>query len=181
MFLSHQQTGFILIICLIVLTVLTMVVMQSMQSSSLQHVMADDVRDGIEAMSHAEATLRSAELRLENLNELDDFDGSSEDCLSPDIYVYAWREVDWNERACAAEQGFYIIQHLSSTPIVSADDNSDDIPIQFIETFEISVKGLSANKQAVIYLESIFNHTFDELSPSHSSLLGRRSWRKSGI
>ena len=64
---------------------------------------------------------------------------------------------------------------------MNADDNSDDMPIQVIETFKISVKGLSANKQAIIYLESIFNLTFHELSPSHSSLLGRRSWRKNGI
>lgn len=71
-----KTTGFILVICLVILMLLTMVVMRSMQSSSLQHHMSDDLRDGIEAMSNAESALMAAQSIIEQLSNYDDFDRS---------------------------------------------------------------------------------------------------------
>lgn len=175
-----NQGGLVLTICLIIMTILTLVVMQSMQSSSLQGVMADNMRDEIEAMSNAESTLLAAESMLESLVSYEAFDTHRDDGMSDDVYVDAWREVDWVTQVHATSDGAYIVQHLSSTPVVGMkNDHSNDTHIHIIDSFKITVKGMSANKQTVVFLESIFNNSLNK--QRQSPLLGRCSWFKSGV
>lgn len=175
-----NQLGSILTICLIIMTLLTLIVMQSMQISSLQNVMADDVRDDIEAMSQAETTLRMAEFMLENLIDYQAFDSNRDDGLTVDMYVQAWREVDWMTQAHVTEYGSYIVQYLGSTAVTASNNNhSSDMHNHTIESFKITVRSLSVNNQTVIYLESYFNNSLNK--QLQSPLLGRRSWFKSRV
>ena len=175
-----KKTGFILVICLIILMLLTMVVMRSMQSSSLQHHMADDFRDGIVAMSNAESALIAAQGMIEQLSDYDDFDLNLDDGLSIDIYSHAWKQVDWPTQARTTENGSYIVQYIGSNILQHKEhDSADNTLVDIVDSFKITAKGVSKNNQAIIFLEVMFYYSLSV--QSQSQLLGRRSWHRVGL
>ena len=179
-FRGVKYAGFILVICLIILMLLNMVVMRSMQSSSLQHHMSDDLRDGIEAMSNAESALMAAQSMKEKLSNYDDFDLNLDDGLSVDIYNNAWKQVDWQTQARATENGSYVIQYIGSRILQHEDhDGTDDMQVESTDSFKITAKGVSKNNQAIIFLEVMFYYSLSV--QSQSQLLGRRSWHRVGL
>lgn len=73
----NRQSGAVLIISLVLLLVITMLAVGSMQSSTLEERMAGNTRDRNLAFQSTESAIREAEVFIENIVSLGNFDGTA--------------------------------------------------------------------------------------------------------
>ena len=167
-----RQTGAVVVSSLIILALITVLLIQSMQSSSMQTLMAGNFSDYVEAIANAESALKRAEYFISQLHDYDRFDNDLSDALASDLYDDIWRQINWNNQAHNAEYGRYVIQHLATT-VTEAQQHDSGAELL---VFKITVRATSNNGRALVYIESLYNHTREKLA--NHTLQGRRSWRE---
>ncbi|SFR60886.1 type IV pilus assembly protein PilX [Marinobacter gudaonensis] len=113
-----RQAGAALILSLLMLLVLTLLAVSSMQGTIMQERMVSGEREGMQSLEIAESALRDAELYIENVNLLSEFDGSGglygETDTAPDPKTFDWTG-STNVRTANAVDGVtprYFIQHM---------------------------------------------------------------------
>lgn len=112
------QAGAALILSLLMLLVLTLLAVSSMQGSIMQERMVSGEREGMESLEIAESALRDAELFVENVNLLSEFDGTGglygENDAAPNPLTLDWL-ASANVLDADAVDGVtprYFIQHM---------------------------------------------------------------------
>ncbi len=134
--------------------------------------MAGNFSDQVEAIANAENTLKQGEYLIRQLQQLDRFDSDLSDALAGDLYDDIWRQINWTSQSHATGYGRYVIQHLTTLVTPTQQPDSEEQ----ILVFKITVRATSNNGKALVYIESIYNHTSAKLT--EHSLQGRRSWRE---
>ena len=176
-FSSRKQCGAVLVVGLLMLTVMTLLAVSSMQSSSLQSLMANNLKDEMTAFEAAESAIRAAEEFLDNgsLN-LGAFDGDKSDGLFANLYDEVWKEIDWTNESVevgsvvvdSAQKGGvktkprYVIQYIG--PVVSEEDRKLNIDNSYevgatealVQMFKITARGTGGSDNTQVVLESMY-------------------------
>lgn len=115
---GYSQSGAALILSLLILLVLTLLAVSSMQGSIMQERMVSGSREGMESLEIAESALRDAEIVIENVNLLSQFDGTDglygELDATPDPLSLNWSASE-DVRSATAVEGVtprFFIQHV---------------------------------------------------------------------
>lgn len=114
----RKQSGAALILSLLILLVLTLLAVSSMQGSIMQERMVSGSREGMQSLEIAESALRDAEIYVESVNLLSEFDGTGglygEDDTAPDPLT-----IDWSTSANVLDADSvngvtpkYFVQHM---------------------------------------------------------------------
>jgi len=116
--LPKMQSGAALILSLLLLLVLTLLAVSSMQGTIMQERMVSGDREGMESLEIAESALRDAELLVESINLLSQFNGTGglfgEDDDAPNPATLDWASSD-NVLTADTVGGVtprYFIQHM---------------------------------------------------------------------
>lgn len=114
----RNQSGAALILSLLLLLVLTLLAVSSMQGTIMQERMVSGEREGMQSLEIAESALRDAELFVENVNLLSEFDGTGglygENEVAPDPLALDWGASE-DVLSADAVDGVtprYFIQHM---------------------------------------------------------------------
>ena len=168
-----SQRGVALFISLVLLLVLTIIGVSAVQTTSLEVRMARNDYDSLLAFQAAESALRDAEVAIEALLTLDDFD----DTGSLGLWEIAeldeaprWETANWNGATSVvaasvmdevSAQPRYIIEHAATVQrsegieLGNSYDNTGAVA-DSIEMFRITARGVGGTDQAVVMLQSVF-------------------------
>lgn len=119
----RRQSGAVLIISLVLLLVITMLAVGSMQSSTLEERMAGNTRDRNLAFQSTESAIREAEVFIENIVSLGNFDGTA------GLYGQTHAEPSYYDTATWSTASNYVV--------ANTDFGSYQAPRYFIKYFTV--------------------------------------------
>lgn len=173
-----SQTGVALFISLVLLLVLTIIGVSAVQTTSLEVRMARNDYDSLLAFQAAESALRDAEVAIEALLTVDNFD----DVGTNGLWEIAdmdeaprWETANWagGSTVVAASamdevnaQPRYIIEHAATVQraegieIGNDYDNTGAVS-DSIEMFRITARGVGGTDQAIVFLQSVYGRILD--------------------
>lgn len=177
--LGNRQSGAVLIVGLIMLLLMTIVGLAAIRGSSLQELMAGNLRDRNLAFQAAEAGLRAGESRLrDTVVALPVFNGSVAG-LQPDLNqptktpVVQWSTADWaagNNSALTAMgldlagQPRYVIEKLEVSALEAAAAEGSGIDLASMdgagvippEIYRTSSRGVGGTTDADVVVQSVY-------------------------
>jgi len=174
---KHNQAGVVLIIGLVMMLLLTIVGLAAIKSTSLQEMMAGNMKDSNMAFQSAEASLRAAE-RLISLQQVcttgyPNANGCYTDQLLqvPPVNVAAWTANQWTANSIelqlklnVSKQPRVVIEQVSSS-IGSGTSSDDCIEMSLgcqtatsgtINVFRITSLGYGGTENSQVILQSTF-------------------------
>lgn len=176
--LGNRQSGAVLIVGLIMLLLMTIVGLAAIRGSSLQELMASNLRDRNLAFQAAEAGLRAGESRLRDTVVLPVFNGSvaglQSDLNQPTkTPVVQWSAADWatgNNSVLAsmdfdlASQPRYVIEKLEVSALEAAAAEGSGIDLASMdgagvippELYRTSSRGVGGTTDADVIVQSVY-------------------------
>lgn len=176
--LGNRQSGAVLIVGLIMLLLMTIVGLAAIRGSSLQELMASNLRDRNLAFQAAEAGLRAGESRLRDTVVLPVFNGSvaglQSDLNQPTkTPVVQWSAADWatgNNSVLAsmdfdlASQPRYVIEKLEVSALEAAAAEGSGIDLASMdgagvippEIYRTSSRGVGGTTDADVIVQSVY-------------------------
>ncbi len=176
--LGSRQSGAVLIVGLIMLLLMTIVGLAAIRGSSLQELMASNLRDRNLAFQAAEAGLRAGESRLRDTVVLPVFNGSvaglQSDLNQPTkTPVVQWSAADWatgNNSVLAsmdfdlASQPRYVIEKLEVSALEAAAAEGSGIDLASMdgagvippEIYRTSSRGVGGTTDADVIVQSVY-------------------------
>lgn len=165
-----RQRGAVLVVGLIFLALMTIVGVTAYSVATQEERMAGNARDRLRAFEAAEAALRDCEQRLRTLSDADTL--GYPPAGHPEMYAAPaagakekWETIDWNKDPTrqlggitgVAEQPRCIVQQLSRAAAGNVSQRAE-LPQSAASAFvyQITARGVGANSNAVVLLQSSF-------------------------
>lgn len=165
-----RQRGMTLIVGLIMVLLMTLVGMAAIRGSSMQELMAGNMRDRNLAFQAAEAGLRAGENLLTNAT-IPVFDGTTVglyQVMDDSSNTGFWDTYGWNTASSSTSMGLeyvtsqprYVIEEVTSTSTLSADGGAIDFAatLKTEETvfYRVTSRGEGGTDGAVVILQSTY-------------------------
>lgn len=165
-----RQRGMTLIVGLIMVLLMTLVGMAAIRGSSMQELMAGNMRDRNLAFQAAEAGLRQGENQLTNAT-LPAFDGTTVglyEAIDGSSSTGFWDAYGWDAASASTSMGLeyvkaqprYVIEEVTSASTLSADGGAIDFAstLKTEETvfYRVTSRGEGGTDGAVVILQSTY-------------------------
>lgn len=165
-----QQRGMTLIVGLIMVLLMTLVGMAAIRGSSMQELMAGNMRDRNLAFQAAEAGLRRGENQLTNAT-LPAFDGTTVglyEAMDGSSSTGFWDTYSWDSASATTSMGLeyvktqprYVIEEVTSSSTLSADggaiDFSSTLKTEDTVFYRVTSRGEGGTDGAVVILQSTY-------------------------